>query len=245
MNCRWTRSVYQNQTPQLSRITCAMACSAVWVSESAMFLAPSLAANSAALPWKTMVGRPPGWRAHFDVAPTHAVVPARAEGLHGGFLGGEAGGIAFRRGWLSTRNTDFALGENAAQEAVPEALDGFANARNFGDVDAGADNHGPLSIFDCQLPIGISRGHGCLQNSGRRDRCICPIHHARLGDQFVRALPGLWRRCAGLRVHARPASPKPSCDGNGSRRARRTCRQCGDCSASRQQFVHGLLETPA
>jgi phosphoribosylformylglycinamidine (FGAM) synthase-like enzyme len=47
---------------QLSRMTCAMAYPSVWESESAIWTAPSLAANSAALPWNAIVGRPPGWR---------------------------------------------------------------------------------------------------------------------------------------------------------------------------------------
>lgn len=32
---------------------------------------------------------------HLNVTPCHAVVPAGAQGLHGSFLGGEAGSVAF------------------------------------------------------------------------------------------------------------------------------------------------------
>ena len=47
---------------QFSRMTCAIACSTVCDSDRAAFLTPSFAANSAAFPWKAMLGRPPGMR---------------------------------------------------------------------------------------------------------------------------------------------------------------------------------------
>ena len=55
-----TGEVARPHMVQFSRITCAIACSAVCESDRAMFLAPSLSANSAALPWNVIVGRLPG-----------------------------------------------------------------------------------------------------------------------------------------------------------------------------------------
>src|SRR5207244_3528082 len=37
---------------------------------------------------------------------------------------------------------NLAVGKNAVEKTVPEALEGCADARDFGNVDAGADDHG-------------------------------------------------------------------------------------------------------
>src|SRR5277367_6756915 len=86
-------------------------------------------------------GTASGLAAHFDVTPGDPVIPAGADGFHGGFLGGEARGISFDTVGLRFAVADFGLGENPAQEAVTEARDGRFNARNLRYIDTGADNH--------------------------------------------------------------------------------------------------------
>src|ERR1700675_775347 len=78
---------------------------------------------------------------HFDIAPSDAATPSRAQCFHSRFLGGEARGIAFKAPGFSFAVTNFALSEDAAKKAVAEPLDSFADARNFGDVHPGAENH--------------------------------------------------------------------------------------------------------
>ena len=81
------------------------------------------------------------WAYHLYVAPAHAVVPSGAEGLHPRFFRGEASGIALELTGLRFAVLDFPVGKDSIQEAFAKALDGFADAGNFGDVDAGAEDH--------------------------------------------------------------------------------------------------------
>src|ERR1700730_16313887 len=87
-----------------------------------------------------------GWAAsrHADylaVPPAHPMVPAGAERFHGGFLGGEACGIALEPVRLRIAIAHLCRCEDALQETLPEALHGLADAGNFGDVDARAYDH--------------------------------------------------------------------------------------------------------
>src|SRR6267154_559747 len=60
---------------------------------------------------------------HFNIPPSDAATPSRAQRLHSGFLGGEARGIAFKTAGFSFAVTDFALGEDASKKAFAEPLD--------------------------------------------------------------------------------------------------------------------------
>ena len=79
--------------------------------------------------------------AYFDVAPRDAVIPASADGLHGGFLGGEARRIAFDPVGLRFTVPDLSLGKDSAQKAVPEARDRRLDTWYLRQVDASADDH--------------------------------------------------------------------------------------------------------
>ena len=118
-----------------------MACSTVCEIESATFFVPSLAANSPALPWNDHGRTASGHAGDFAIAPAHAVIPAGAESLHGGFFGGEARGIALEAIRLGIAIANLSRSVDALQKAVPEALDGLADAGDFGDVDARAYDH--------------------------------------------------------------------------------------------------------
>ena len=84
------------------------------------------------------------------------MIPARAQSLHGSFLGSEARGIAFEAVGLWSRSSGSLRGVNALQKALAEALDGLADARNFRDVDACAYDH------ECYLPRMESLQHRIL-----------------------------------------------------------------------------------
>src|SRR3984893_7971141 len=82
-----------------------------------------------------------GLPGHLDVAPAHAMVPAGAERFHGRFLGGKAGSITFDAGGCGLGIASFAFGEHTPKESVAMTRDGLRDARNFRDVDTGADDH--------------------------------------------------------------------------------------------------------
>src|SRR5579863_2055153 len=77
----------------------------------------------------------------FAVAPADAMIPASAQSLHRGFLGGETRCITLETIGLGIAVENFSRGEDALQKTVPEALNGLADAGNFGDVDACAYDH--------------------------------------------------------------------------------------------------------
>src|SRR5258708_18593159 len=56
------------------------------------------------------------------IPPAHAVVPARAPGLHRGLLGGKARRVTLHAICLAVSVADLSPGKNALQKAVPEAL---------------------------------------------------------------------------------------------------------------------------
>jgi hypothetical protein len=86
-------------------------------------------------------GTPSGLAADFNIAPGDPMIPAGAEGLHGRFFRGEAGRVPLDPVSFRVAVADLGLGENPAQEAIFEALDGCFYAPYFCYVDAGADNH--------------------------------------------------------------------------------------------------------
>jgi hypothetical protein len=79
--------------------------------------------------------------AHFNVAPRDSMIPASADGLHGGFLGGEARCIAFDPVGLRFTVPDLSLGKDSVQKAVAEACNRRFDARYLRYVDPSADNH--------------------------------------------------------------------------------------------------------
>jgi len=87
-------------------------------------------------------GRTLPFRAHhFDIAPADAVTPSRAQSLHRGFFGSKARGIAFKAAGFLFAVTDFTVGEDAPKKSVAKSLDASADARNFSDVNPGAENN--------------------------------------------------------------------------------------------------------
>lgn len=86
-------------------------------------------------------GTASGLAAHFNVAPSDTMIPAGADGLHCGFLSGEACGVALDPVGFRFAVLDLLLGKDPMHEAIAEAGDGCFNSRYFRNVDAGADNH--------------------------------------------------------------------------------------------------------
>lgn len=82
------------------------------------------------------------FRDDFDIVPTEAAAPARAEGFEGGLLGGEARGVVLcgsARARLAV--FAFALSEDALAEAR-RARQYFTHARDFDNVYADGNDHG-------------------------------------------------------------------------------------------------------
>src|ERR1700683_1116293 len=77
----------------------------------------------------------------FAIAPAHAVAPTRAQSLHRRFFGGEARSIALHAVGLGVAIADFALCIDSLQKTIAEARNRLPDARNFGDVNACADDH--------------------------------------------------------------------------------------------------------
>src|SRR5206468_11349042 len=102
---------------------------------------PDLCGELSRLAVKGHGGSASGQADHLAIAPPHAMIPARAQSFHGRFLGGEARGITLHAIGLGIAIPNFSGSINALQEALPETLDGLADAGNFGDVDARAYDH--------------------------------------------------------------------------------------------------------
>src|SRR5262249_2245463 len=79
--------------------------------------------------------------AYFHIAPTHSVVPSCTNRFHRSFFCGEAGGVAFDAISFGVAIGALTFGVNTLKQAVPVTLDGFRDAGNFGDVNAGTDDH--------------------------------------------------------------------------------------------------------
>lgn len=75
-----------------------------------------------------------------EILPTDAVTPAGANGLHAGFLGGEAGGVAFGLIGLALDVGDLSGGVDAVDEAGTETVEGVLDAVDFAQVRAEADD---------------------------------------------------------------------------------------------------------
>ena len=78
---------------------------------------------------------------YFDVPPTDAVIPPSAQRLHTGFLGSKAGGKTLDAVGFRFTVTNFALGEDALQEAVAEAFNRRRHPRNFDYIDTCPHDH--------------------------------------------------------------------------------------------------------
>ena len=79
---------------------------------------------------------------HFNVAPSDSAAPSRTQRFHPCFFCSETGGVALESSSLALAVSDLAFRKYSLKEAVTEALDTLANARDFSDVDAGAEDHG-------------------------------------------------------------------------------------------------------
>lgn len=66
---------------------------------------------------------------------------AGAEGFGSGFFGGEARGKTLSKAGSGAAIRDFFRGKDAFEEAFAVALDGVRDARDFDEVNAGADQH--------------------------------------------------------------------------------------------------------
>ena len=69
------------------------------------------------------------------------MLDAGAEGFGSGFFGGETGVETLGSTGSGTAIGNFLAGKYAFEKAVAVALDGARDARNFDEVDAGADQH--------------------------------------------------------------------------------------------------------
>src|SRR5271165_372300 len=107
------------------------------------------------------------------IAPADAVIPARAQGLHGSFLGGEARGITFESIHLGIAVTHLAGGEDALQKTVSESLNGLADAGNFGDVDARAYDHSGNCPW-LSFVSAVFNASSCSENTVRKSSSTRP-----------------------------------------------------------------------
>src|SRR5205807_3078307 len=87
---------------------------------------------------------------HFTIAPAHPVIPSRAQRLHRRFLRRKPRRVSLHAVRLRITVANFALGKDSPYKAISEALDGVANAGNFSDVDASANDH---VISNFRFPI--------------------------------------------------------------------------------------------
>ena len=70
----------------------------------------------------------------------------RTSGRRARFFGGKSSGVTFEASGFGFAIADFTFGEDSVKETIAETGDGRADARDFGDVDAGAYDH--LCIVD-------------------------------------------------------------------------------------------------
>src|ERR1700730_11816269 len=104
------------------------------------------------LPVKNNVRAPPRHAHNFAIAPPHSVVPARSQSFHRSLLGSKAGGVTLHAVGLRVTIAHLAGSVYPLQKPAMEALDRFAYARNFRDVNASAYDHGK----NFQLPMVTS-----------------------------------------------------------------------------------------
>ena len=90
---------------------------------------------------ETQAGAAAGLAGDFNFEPGDAVADAGSKSLGGGFLGGEAGGEAFRGVALAQAIGLLQRRLDAVQKAVAKAADRPLNAHDFGDVNSRADEH--------------------------------------------------------------------------------------------------------
>ena len=86
-------------------------------------------------------GAAAGGAPDFEFLPGNAVLDASAESFGSGFFGGETGGKTLSKAGFGAAIRDFVGSKNPFEKAVAVALDGPCDARDFDEVDAGADQH--------------------------------------------------------------------------------------------------------
>src|SRR5260370_6328696 len=94
------------------------------------------------LPVKNNVRASPRHAHNLAIAPPHSVVPARSQSFHRSLLGSKAGGVTLHAVGLRVTIAYLAGSVYPFEKPALEALDRFAYARNFRDVDASAYDHG-------------------------------------------------------------------------------------------------------
>ena len=130
-----------------------MPSSLVCVNESETFFTPSFSANFAATPCNRSVGFPLGRFATSKSCQRDSAPPAGADGLHAGFLGGEARRITFELVRLALHIGDLPGRVDTVDEFLSEALDRCLYARDFRQIHAGPDNH----LSSCPVVVMVSR----------------------------------------------------------------------------------------
>src|SRR4029077_3571275 len=92
---------------------------------------------------------------NLEVLPANAASPARANGLHGGLLGGKTCRIALVAIRFPLDVGDFSNGVNAIGKASTVAFDGLANAVDLRQIDSQADDHN-------SAPVDVMVNRPCL-----------------------------------------------------------------------------------
>lgn len=90
-----------------------------------------------------------------EILPANPAFPASADGLHAGFLGCEAGGIAFVTIRFPLDVGNLRGGINTAGKPTAVAFYGRANAVDFRQVDSDADDHN-------SAPVDVMVSRPCL-----------------------------------------------------------------------------------
>lgn len=164
--------------------------------------------------------RPPAFLAHdFHIHPSDAACPARAERLHGGFLGGEAPRVALILVLETLAIGDFCGSVNPPQKSFAAPLDGGPHAVHFSYVNTEPGDHGGAHEAAC---FPLQRGSPIIlflvPKNKKRNKKTKP---ARRKSTQARALPRrkpvrprvvVWttRTLAGVRVlQARSLSNLP------------------------------------
>src|ERR1700691_1922025 len=107
----------------------------------------------------------PKWRfarrqvGHLKILPAHAPPPARADGFHARLFGRESRGKTFAAVGFALDVGDLGRRVNALDEAPAMALNGRANARNFGQIHSRAHYQVNPPCRKVPLPIAAARSN--------------------------------------------------------------------------------------
>ena len=117
-------------------MTIAIPWTAVWVSESSDIADAQFLGELSGHAMKAK-RRPAGGQVeHFEVLPPHTAPPARPDGFHPGFLGGESRGVALVAVGFALDVGDFGRRVDALDETPSMTFDGVADAVHLRQVDA-------------------------------------------------------------------------------------------------------------